>query len=152
MFVGQDDFLKIKMPNTVFFGLIPAGQTKDNSPLANVSNVYTSRSYKLLNIIIGLLLVIFGFSSFGSDAGTAIILLVIGVLLMGSGIKTVFAYERSGVEKRIELPFFEANHAEEFEEEVVSRIAAFQDDRNVRKHSESNAQTITDAIRESHKD
>ncbi|WP_238476802.1 hypothetical protein [Fructobacillus parabroussonetiae] len=92
MFVSDDDILKVRMQNTIFFGLIPAGMTKDNSPLSSVSNVYTSKEYKLSNIIIGLLLAIFGVMSLGSSFMTGLILAVIGVLLIGSGIKTTFAY------------------------------------------------------------
>lgn len=44
----DDNFMKIDMPNTVFFGLIPAGKSKDTSPLSGVTNVYTSNSYKIV--------------------------------------------------------------------------------------------------------
>lgn len=68
--------------------------------------------------------------------------------IFGSGIITVFSYERNGIEKQVYLPFFEANHVAEFEEQVLTEIAKFYDDRNVRKHSQENAQTIVDGLRD----
>ncbi|WP_224428793.1 hypothetical protein [Pediococcus acidilactici] len=46
----DDAFLRVNMPNTVFFGLVPAGKQKDSSPLSGITNVYTSKSYKLSSI------------------------------------------------------------------------------------------------------
>ncbi|XRF76518.1 hypothetical protein OGM84_08515 [Pediococcus acidilactici] len=36
----DDAFLRVNMPNTVFFGLVPAGKQKDSSPLSGITNVY----------------------------------------------------------------------------------------------------------------
>lgn len=147
MYVSPDGFLKIKMQNTILFGMIPAGMTKDSSPLANVSNVSSNKEFKIGRIFLGLIIAIGGLMALSSSPIVGIVLALIGVGIFGSGIITVFAYERNGVEKRVYLPFFEANHVAEFEEQVLAEIAKFYDDRNVRKHSQENAQTIVDGLR-----
>ncbi|MEE6653357.1 zinc-ribbon domain-containing protein [Limosilactobacillus fermentum] len=102
----------------------------------------------------GALIVLLGLSMIGSSIVGALILILIGVAIFGSGIKTIFSYERSGIAKSIDVPFFEANHVREFEEKVLARIQGFQDDRNVRMQtqksmaqSRENAQAIVDAVK-----
>ena len=137
----------------VLFGMLPAGKSKDSTPLSGVINVYTSNSYKIGAIILGAF-VLLGLSMIGSSIVGALILILIGVAIFGSGIKTTFSYERSGIAKSIDVPFFEANHVREFEEKVLARIQGFQDDRNVRMQtqksmaqSRENAQAIVDAVK-----
>lgn len=149
----DESFLQIDMPNTVLFGMLPAGKSKDSTPLSGVINVYTSNSYKIGAIILGAF-VLLGLSMIGSSIVGALILILIGVAIFGSGIKTTFSYERSGIAKSIDVPFFEANHVREFEEKVLARIQGFQDDRNVwmqtqksMAQSRENAQAIVDAVK-----
>ena len=149
----DESFLQIDMPNTVLFGMLPAGKSKDSTPLSGVTNVYTSNSYKIGAIILGAF-VLLGLSMIGSSIVGALSLILIGVAIFGSGIKTTFSYERSGIAKSIDVPFFEANHVREFEEKVLARIQGFQDDRNVRMQtqksmaqSRENAQAIVDAVK-----
>lgn len=139
----DDHFLRIDMQNTVLFGMIPAGRAKDTSPLNTLSNVYTSSSYHLGAIFLGAIIALAGLGAFGSSFFAGLILLLVGLAIAGSGIKTVFAYEKSGIQRSIELPFFEANHARELEEQVVQALAKFQDDRNVA----TSTAAITEAIR-----
>lgn len=145
----DDGFLKVKIQNTILFGLIPAGMHKDTSPLQSVSNVYTSKEYKLGRLVLGALVVLLGLYMFSSSFLGAIIAVLIGAAILFSGILTVFAYERSGIEKKIFLPFFEANHASEFEEQVISAMRAYQNDRNVRVHSQNSSDQIVNAINHS---
>lgn len=149
----DESFLRIDMPNTVLFGMLPAGKSKDSTSLSGVTNVYTSNSYKIGAIILGAFILL-GLSMIGSSIVGALILILIGVAIFGSGIKTTFSYERSGIAKSIDVPFFEANHVREFEEKVLARIQGFQDDRNVRMQtqksmaqSRENAQAIVDAVK-----
>lgn len=132
----DDQFLRVKIPNTILFGLVPAGLQKDSSPLQAISNVYTSSSYKLGRMFWGALLFLLGIFSLRSLGFGAIISILIGALIFGSGILTTFSYERSGVEKKISLPFFEANHARELAEQVEQAIIQFQNSRNVSKNTD----------------
>ena len=147
-------FIYVDMPNTILFGLLPAGKSKDSSPLSGVTNVYTSKSYKLGSIILGIVLALIGFSMFGSSFAAGLVLLVIGVAVFGGGIKTALTYERSGITKVIEFPFFEAQHVDELEGQIIGKIQAYQDDRNGRMNAErtmhqsqENTQQIVDAVK-----
>ena len=149
----DDAFLRVNMPNTVFFGLVPAGKQKDSSPLSGITNVYTSKSYKLSSIFLGLLIAIIGVALMGSSFFSALIAIIVGVLLIGSGIRTTFNYERSGISKTIDLPFFEAHHSEELEEKLTQKLATYQADRNVRAQTDrtiqqgaQNTQQIVNAV------
>lgn len=149
----DDSFLHVNMPNTILFGLLPAGKNKDSSPLSGITNVYTSKSYKLGTIILGILIAIIGLGMIGSSFFGALIMVLIGAAIFGSGIKTAFTYERSGIMKVIEFPFFEAHHVDELEEKVTQELAIFQNDRNVRKQTDrtinqgaSNTQQIVNAV------
>lgn len=149
----DDSFLRVDMPNTVLFGLLPAGKTKDSSPLSGITNVYTSKSYKLGSIILGVVLIMLGLAMFSSNAFGALLGLLIGASVLGGGIKTSFTYERSGIEKNIEFPFFEASRVDGLESQLTKKLAAYQDDRNVRKQSEltreqsvNNTNSVVNAI------
>lgn len=142
----DNNFLHVNIQNTVLFGLIPAGKQKDTSPLDNLSNVYTSSEYKIGRLFLGLLFILGGLFTFSSSFFMALILILVGVGIGGSGILTVFSYERSGIEKKVYLPFFEASHAQELEEQVIQALGRYQDDRNVATHVASGADQITDAI------
>ena len=131
----DNHFLKIDLPNTILFGLIPAGKSKDSSPLSSISNIYTSSSYKLVNIFSGILVVFLGLLLLGDRHSNFIVtflVILLGIVLIGSGIKTTLCYERQGIAKKIDFPFFEANHVQEFSEQIESQLTNYQDDRNFR--------------------
>jgi len=139
----DDSFLHVNMPNTILFGLLPAGKNKDSSPLSGITNVYTSKSYKLGSIVLGALIAIVGFMLMSSSVLAGLIAILVGAAVLGSGIKTSFTYERSGITKIIELPFFEATRVDELENKLTSKLAQYQDDRNFRKQSEmTRAQSV----------
>lgn len=114
----------------------------------HVAIASSNKEFKIGRIFLGLLIVIGGLMALSSSPLVGIVLALIGVGIFGSGIITVFSYERNGIEKQVYLPFFEANHVAEFEEQVLAEIAKFYDDRNVRKHAQENAQTIVDGLRD----
>ncbi|MGT2800534.1 DUF2892 domain-containing protein [Streptococcus marmotae] len=134
--------IMIDIPNTIIFGLVPAGRRKYTTPLGNVSNVYTSSSYKLGKIFIGLLLGLFGLNMLRESFLAALVVLAVAALVIASGILTVFSYENSGNSVTIPLPFFEAHHAQEFEEKVIAKINKYNDDRNGLLNAQLNAQLI----------
>ncbi|HFI0694813.1 TPA: DUF2892 domain-containing protein [Streptococcus suis] len=122
--------IMIDIPNTVLFGLVPAGRRKYTTPLGNVSNVYTSSSYKLGRMLMGLLVGLLGLSMLGESFLGGLVTLAIGGLLIASGIITVFQYENSGRSVTIPLPFFEAHHAQDFSEKIIAQINQYNDERN----------------------
>lgn len=149
----NDRFLNIDMPNTVFFGLIPAGKEKEKTPLSGITNVTTSSSFKMGSMIFGAIIALGGFAAMGQDGLGGLIIALIGILMVLSGIKTSFSFERSGIRQQIDVPFFESSKVGSFVDEVNSKIANYQDDRNVRmqtdrqiNNSNNNTATIVNAI------
>lgn len=148
--------LKIRMQNTVFFGLIPAGIRKDTSPLGNISNVYISKGYKLGRMLLGAVVSILGLSIFGDSFLGGLFVLILGLAIIGSSIVTVFCYEKNGIERQIELPFFESYHAEQFAEEVEEELKKYADNRDIakqnkkqRRHTEKQTKEMVGAIKSS---
>lgn len=149
----DNNFIHVDMPNTVLFGLIPAGDQKDNSPLQGITNVYTSKRYNISLMFIGAIIALIGLASFSNSFLAGILLILIGAGLIASGIKTRFSYERSGIIKSFDVPFFESDHIEQFSQKVQRAVAHYQEDRNVRtnadrtiQQSQQNTDKIVDAM------
>ena len=81
---------------------------------------------------------------FGSSFLGGLITLAIGGLIIASGILTVFMYENSGNSVTIPLPFFEAHHAQDFADRVITHINKYNDNRNGFINAQLNAQLIND--------
>ena len=90
----DQNFLHINMPNTVLFGLIPAGKRKENTPLQGVSQVETNNSFKLGAMIFGVIIALAGIAEMQESGVAGLILLLIGILMFLSGIKTRLSFER----------------------------------------------------------
>ncbi|GEP19834.1 hypothetical protein [Pediococcus argentinicus] len=114
----DDNFLRMNIPNTILFNLIPAGKRSNKTPISTISNISSSTKYKLPRMIIGAIIVIIGFSMLSSSAFAALIAMILGVFIVGSGIQTIFEYENMGNSKQLEFPFYEANHVSTFVEHV----------------------------------
>lgn len=151
------NFLHIDMPNTVLFGLIPAGKKRENTPMQGVSQVETNSSFKLGAMFFGILIAFFGVASLGSSALTGLVLTLIGVLMFLSGIKTQMSFERNGVRESIDVPFFEAEKIRAFADDVTKNLGTYQTDRNTRiqnavqtaqlnQQSVANTQAIVNAM------
>lgn len=101
----DDHNVMIDIPNTVLFGLVPAGQWKYTTPLGNISNVYTSTSYKIGRLLAGLFICLIALGMFGESFLGALVTLTLGALMIASGLITVFSYENNGNSISIFLPF-----------------------------------------------
>lgn len=150
----NDRFLNIDMPNTVLFGLIPAGKDKQHTPLSGITNVSTSSSFKLGAMIFGAILALCGFAAIGSSGLGGLIIALIGIVMFLSGIKSSLSFERAGIRQVISVPFFESSKISAFADEINEKLASYQDDRNVRiqtdrqiNNSNANAATIVSAIK-----
>ena len=106
--IADNNFVHIDMPNTVLFGLIPAGKNKKSIPLQSISNAEESNWYKIANMIFGIIIAIAGFYSFQEEAFGGLVLVLLGILLFLTGFKFRMTIERnSGVTESIDVPFFE---------------------------------------------
>lgn len=115
-------FVRVNLANTVL-GIIPAGMNEQNIPLKNISAVVVSKKFKLLPMVIGLLIALAGLSLLGEDFIPALVMLVIGVLLFGSGIRTAMAIERSGGTVVIVVPFYEKAKLDVIAAEINEMLA-----------------------------
>ncbi|TSO26147.1 zinc ribbon domain-containing protein [Lactobacillus sp. LL6] len=147
-------FVHIDLPNTVLWGLIPAGKNMQNVPLTGITNVAVSNSYKLGAMFLGIVLAFLGFGMFSSSFLGGLIILLIGVLCFLSGIKTSLTFEKSGIMQTIAVPFFESTKIRDFANQINNSIAQRQDDTNVRMNTDRqinatqmSSQVIADAIR-----
>lgn len=150
----NDRFLNIDMPNTVFFGLIPAGKDKQHTPLSGITNVSTSTSFKLGAMIFGAIITLGGFASMGNSGLGGLIVALIGIVMFLSGIKASMSFERAGIRQQISVPFFESSKISTFVDEINEKLASYQDDRNVRMQADRqinnnnvNTATIVNAIK-----
>lgn len=99
-------FVKTNLTNTIL-GFIPAGKDQQSIPLKNISGAMLSTKYLFKPLIIGLILLIIGLSSFSDSFLLGLILLILGIGIAGSGILTILKIEKAGTPYLISVPFFE---------------------------------------------
>ena len=127
--IADNNFVHIDMPNTVLFGLIPAGKNKKSIPLQSISNAEESNWYKIANMIFGLVLVL------------------LGILLFLTGFKFRMTIERnSGVTESIDVPFFEGEKIRNLVSEINESVASYQQSSNYRDYGAQNTQAIINAM------
>mgnify|MGYP005984469545 FL=1 len=110
----DETFLHINVPNTIL-GLIPSGSRKRKTPISAVSDIYVETRHRIFPMLLGIILALFGFTALSSSVLAGFLMMLIGVLVFGGGIQTVFTYEAAGSPKSFSFPFYEANHLHEFE-------------------------------------
>lgn len=88
-------------------GLIPAGKHRQSIPLKNVSDVGLNTSYKASRFLIGIILIISGFSLMSNDFLLGLIAAVFGVIECLNGIETTLRIEKGGSGYLINVPFFD---------------------------------------------
>lgn len=115
-----------RVPNTIL-GVIPLGFNQVSYPLANVAGVGVRRAYSVGLLIIGLVLLLVGLSSFGSRSGSAgggLVLLVLGVLGILGAFKNAIQLTNSGGDHiRHGVSFLDRAAAETFVQQVNTIIA-----------------------------
>lgn len=145
--ISDKNFVHIDMPNTILFGLIPAGKNKKNIPLQSISNAQESNWYKVSNMIFGAIIALAGFYSMKDSAFGGLILALLGVLLFLTGFKFRMVIERnSGVTEPIDVPFFEGEKIRKLVSEINDTVASYQQSYNYRDYGAQNAQAIVNAI------
>lgn len=118
----DDKFIKTNLSNTIL-GFIPAGKDNQNIPLKNISGAMLSTSYSVKAIIIGLILIFIALGSLGSSFIGALFWLIIGVGILGSGIRTVLTIEKSGTPYQIFVPFFEKQKMVQLNDYIHNALA-----------------------------
>ena len=99
--------IRVNTRNTILFGLIPAGKNQQLIPVSNVSSAGLSTKYRVIPMLIGAFFILGSVGSFQSDFLAGIFGLIIGLLIFGTGIKTVLVIQRAGSDFYLEVPFYE---------------------------------------------
>lgn len=115
-------FIKVSTANAIF-GLFPAGKDSQNIPLKNISSTQLSSKYSIFRMIIGIIIVLTSFSRLGVSFFGALIFLLIGVVIFGSGMMTTLTIQKAGRDFTIKVPFYEKSkliQAQDYIEEALS--------------------------------
>ncbi|MFJ7665613.1 hypothetical protein ACIQXI_00810 [Lysinibacillus sp. NPDC097195] len=116
-------FVKTNLSNTIL-GFIPAGKDEQSIPLKNISGSMLSSKYNIKAILIGLFLIFTSLGYIGASFIAGLILLIIGIGIAGSGLKTILTIEKSGSPYYINVPFFEKAKMVELNKHINTALAA----------------------------
>lgn len=106
-FISVDSrFVKVSKGNTIL-GFIPAGKDNQSIPLKNISSTMISSQYKIMPILFGVIIIFISLSAIPINFIGALIMLLIGVGILGSGVQTVLIIQRAGSDYFVGVPFFE---------------------------------------------
>lgn len=126
-----------RIPNRIFFGLIPAGLNEDTIPIRNISNVQVSSNFRLRDVIIGIILMM------------TVVFIPIGLLFLDSGIQYRITFEKSGTYQYLSVPFFNRDVLYIIKEQVENRMDAYDQKSdlslyfNEKEHQEQSASNVS---------
>lgn len=115
-------FVKTNLSNTIL-GFIPAGKDQQNIPLKNISGAMLSTQYFFKPIILGLIFLLIGLSSFSENFIIGLILFILGIGIAGNGIQTILNIEKSGSPYFISVPFFEKQKMQLLNNYILDALA-----------------------------
>ncbi|RHW49203.1 hypothetical protein DS831_09125 [Bombilactobacillus bombi] len=122
-FIAVDSrFVRVSKGNTIL-GFIPAGKDNQNIPLKNISSTMISSQYKIKPIILGVIIIFLAFSFISQSFLGALVLLLIGVGVLGSGLQNVLVIQRAGSDYLIPVPFFEKAKLLTIQDEITEMLA-----------------------------
>lgn len=122
-FISVDSrFVKVSKGNTIL-GFIPAGKDSQNIPLKNISSTMISSQYKIKPIILGIIVIFISLNMMGNSFIGALIMLLIGVGILGSGLQNVLILQRSGADYFVPVPFFEKAKLLAIQDGIVEALA-----------------------------
>lgn len=122
--------LSVRTANTIL-GFIPAGSNDQSIPIENISAASISTSYSLLPLLIGFLLIVSGLTSITKDSFVALLMVGVGVLIGGNGIKTVLRIQRAGSDYLISVPFFEKQKMLDIKDAIDEALVANSEQRDL---------------------
>lgn len=141
----DNNFVKFKIPNTIFFGLIPLGSRNKSVPINQLASVGSDFSLKLKQLILGIILAWAGISMITEETTiVAVIFLILGILNILNSFKTKLLVSLTSGEKiELNIVIFEKSKAEDAEETLNKLISRRLDDTNNRMQTDR----IVDAIK-----
>lgn len=122
-FISVDTrFVKVSKNNTTL-GFIPAGKDNQSIPLKNISSSMISSQYKLKPIILGIIVILFSLNMISNNLFLALIILLIGIGIFGSGLQNILIIQRSGTDYVIAVPFFEKDKLNTIQDSITEALA-----------------------------
>lgn len=128
--------LVYKVPNTVL-GLIPVGANENTIPVKAIASVNTSTSLKIGRLLLGIMLVLAGFASFGSNSGVALLLLFISASFLAMSFPgKLNVVNHAGGVTSVTVSILDKARLEAFAKELQARVFA---DYDSTRHDEAMA-------------
>ena len=147
--------LKTVIPKKPVLGIIPTGSTSQMIPLRNIGNVVVNRTFNIKAILLGLLIMFFGFSAArSSDAGgfgIFLILLGIGAILL-EGIDSSLRIDYGSATLLINAWFFEIGKLNRIRDILLKALYYESDKNDMNLQRESLAKAIGREFRDVMKD
>ena len=142
---SEQNFISFKVPNTIL-GLIPLGAQTEKFTISQIASTATNTRLSLKYLLLGILLVLWGFSGLTESFLLGLILLLLGII-------NLVVTTTAGQQKIISFLIFDKQKANQAAEQINAMIAGRLDDTNTRQQTnrviDANAQQtdrIIDAI------
>ncbi|MGV3243164.1 hypothetical protein [Staphylococcus sp. 11261D007BR] len=113
--------VKVSTSN-VIFGLFPAGTDAQNIPLKNISSTQLSSKYSVFRMLIGAVIILFALASIGNSFFSALIFILIGGLVFGSGMLTSLTIQKAGRDFTIIVPFYEKQKVMKIQDDIEEAL------------------------------
>lgn len=82
-----------------------------------------SSQYKLKPIILGIIVILFSLNMISNNLFLALIILLIGIGIFGSGLQNILIIQRSGTDYVIAVPFFEKDKLNTIQDSITEALA-----------------------------
>lgn len=150
---SEQNFISFKVPNTIL-GLIPLGAQTEKFTISQIASTATNTRLSLKYLLLGILLVLWGFSGLTESFLLGLILLLLGINnVVNAFIINLVVTTTAGQQKIISFLIFDKQKANQAAEQINAMIAGRLDDTNTRQQTnrviDANAQQtdrIIDAI------
>ena len=146
---SEQNFISFKVPNTIL-GLIPLGAQTEKFTISQIASTATNTRLSLKYLLLGILLVLWGFSGLTESFLLGLILLLLGI---NNVVNAFIINLTAGQQKIISFLIFDKQKANQAAEQINAMIAGRLDDTNTRQQTnrviDANAQQtdrIIDAI------
>lgn len=132
---SEQNFISFKVPNTIL-GLIPLGAQTEKFTISQIASTATNTRLSLKYLLLGILLVLWGFSGLTESFLLGLILLLLGINnVVNAFIINLVVTTTAGQQKIISFLIFDKQKANQAAEQINAMIAGRLDDTNTRQQT-----------------
>ena len=125
---SEQNFISFKVPNTIL-GLIPLGAQTEKFTISQIASTATNTRLSLKYLLLGILLVLWGFSGLTESFLLGLILLLLGINnVVNAFIINLVVTTTAGQQKIISFLIFDKQKANQAAEQINAMIAGRLDD------------------------